>query len=461
MSTTELSTETIKDDDKGIDVTVIRQFMKSTTTKSSPSSATTTMTKENTRENNWFKTILGNTKWYRVRYKSARFGKECETPCWTAFYGGREEYKPYTPIPHWLKPLVDEVSSKIGVNGSSSSINNDENVIQFNAILLRLYFDGNDEIAWHTDGRTFLGNNPTICSLSFGADAKFEMRRMTNVWPPTNGTTENNGTDYVDRTTPQLSFVLHDGDLLVMKGSTQKHWHHRVPKQKGRRPRLNINFRYILPSADAERGQQTYYKYMVHGDEDKPKSFSFTEIMNQRGGMMKFLNKTQPTPTTTTSSKQQKPLPSSLKVHEPILASQIQQNDEIVSEDNCTSCDSNNIVSVDSCTEQTSAPAASSSLTPPDDESLIFLQSNKDIDESTFLSLPTHLRTELINEWKAQQRRRQQHQKTPFISQGGKRSNIITHNNTNAKVKRNCSSRREKNENNRKQNTIQHFFTKK
>jgi alkylated DNA repair dioxygenase AlkB len=39
---------------------------------------------------------------------------------------------------------------------------------RFNAILTRLYFDGKDNIAWHTDGRTFLGDEPVIASLSLG-----------------------------------------------------------------------------------------------------------------------------------------------------------------------------------------------------------------------------------------------------------------------------------------------------
>ena len=46
-----------------------------------------------------------------------------------------------------------------------------------------MYFDGNDQITWHTDGRTFLGPEPTIASLSLGAAADFEMRHMSDVWP--------------------------------------------------------------------------------------------------------------------------------------------------------------------------------------------------------------------------------------------------------------------------------------
>lgn len=78
----------------------------------------------------------------------------------------------------------------------------------FNAMLLRLYFDGADEIAWHTDGRTFLDDSPTIASLSLGATADFQMRRMLDVWPSF-------GTDGVDHATERLDLAVADGDLLV------------------------------------------------------------------------------------------------------------------------------------------------------------------------------------------------------------------------------------------------------
>ena len=117
----------------------------------------------------WWQTIMREVRWYRVKYKSHRFQNECETPCWTTFYGGSAEFSPFLPVPAWLQPLVADVSERCG--GAP-----------FNAMLLRLYFDGADEIAWHTDGRTFLGDAPTIASLSLGATAQFQMRRMTNVW---------------------------------------------------------------------------------------------------------------------------------------------------------------------------------------------------------------------------------------------------------------------------------------
>jgi hypothetical protein len=83
----------------------------------------------------------------------------------------------------------------------------------------------------------------------------------------------------VDVDVKPVTFKCAGGDLLVMRGDTQKHWHHRVPKEKYRRPRVNINFRYILPNReDSERGQKTYYKYMVHGDDVDPKGIMFKDV---------------------------------------------------------------------------------------------------------------------------------------------------------------------------------------
>ena len=90
----------------------------------------------------WWNQITKEVRWYRVRYKSRRFGSECETPCWTTFFGGVFTTHPnFSAIPKWFRPLVSEVSSSLGG-------------CPFNAVLIRLYFES-DEIAWHTDVRCF------------------------------------------------------------------------------------------------------------------------------------------------------------------------------------------------------------------------------------------------------------------------------------------------------------------
>ncbi len=52
-----------------------------------------------------------------------------------------------------------------------------------------------------------------------------------------------------------------------------------MPPEKGRKPRINLNFRYIIPGTpDAERGQHTYYKYMVHGDNLRAPSVTYAQV---------------------------------------------------------------------------------------------------------------------------------------------------------------------------------------
>eukprot|EP00808_Paulinella_micropora_P011914 g33224.t1 len=147
-----------------------------------------------------WQTLVAKVDWYRVKYKSFRHGNACETPCWTNLYGGLPGVLPYAPVPGWLQPLVDRVSTYLST--------------PFNALLVRLYLDGEDNIAWHTDGRSFLGPEPVIASLSLGAPAKFEMRKMTDVWPSC-------GQSGIDTKVEARGWTLGSGDLLVMRGKTQ------------------------------------------------------------------------------------------------------------------------------------------------------------------------------------------------------------------------------------------------
>ena len=326
---------------------------------------------------NWYNQLISNVKWHRVKYKSNRFQSECETPCYTAFYGGRTEYKPYTPIPDWFKPLIDEVTDHLNSHNKSGM------QVKFNAFLLRLYFDGNDEIAWHTDGRTFLGDEPTIASLSLGSKATFQLRRMTNVWPCVDGSTSTEGC--IDTQTPIESFVLDDGDLLVMKSKTQQYWHHRVPKEKKRGVRLNINFRYILPGVDAQRGQMTYYKYMVYGDvptDRKPPSWTFDEIMKKKGGMMNFVK-------------------GGIKRKAVAVSANEQSTDESKNGIQLRSVESSNI---SQCTATKILKSSQTVESIRDNESDIqlYISSQQDIDYSVFSSLPIEIQNELVSEWKNQ-----------------------------------------------------------
>ena len=397
------------------------------------------------RNSNWYQQLITNVQWHRVKYKSNRFQKECETPCWTAFYGGREEYTPYTPIPSWFRPLIEQVTNHLG------------NGVRFNAFLLRLYFDGDDEIAWHTDGRSFLGDEPTIASLSLGCKATFQLRRMNNVWP--SQSTEN----CVDTTTPIESFVLSDGDLLVMRGKTQQHWHHRVPKEKGRGVRLNINFRYIMPGADAERGQKTYYKYMVHGDNNEPPSWSFDEIMVKRGGIMNFVQRGFKRKAAV-KTKDDKQSAAKRKGGEEIKISLNDDDDD--DDDNDNGDQTVHSATANATAAESTKPYAASAMHMPlsgDKSNLTesigdtqqYLASNESVDVGVFSSLPIEIQNELVSQWKSSRQANVSSTTTSLVTPSTirkKKGSAVK--STNDKKKKKCKS------DTKKKGTLHSFFGK-
>jgi alkylated DNA repair dioxygenase AlkB len=99
----------------------------------------------------------------------------------------------------------------------------------YNSCLLNLYHTGDEGMAWHSDDEKALGKDSTIASLSFGAERKFALKH---------------------RVTKQgTSVLLEHGSLLVMKGTTQSHWLHSLPKtKKVTMPRVNLTFRTMVDS---------------------------------------------------------------------------------------------------------------------------------------------------------------------------------------------------------------------
>ena len=82
-------------------------------------------------------------------------------------------------------------------------------------------------MAWHSDGETDLKKDGAIASLSFGAERKFGFKHKV--------------------TKEKVELHLEHGSLLVMKGTTQTHWLHRLPPTKKiHTPRINLTFRTIV-----------------------------------------------------------------------------------------------------------------------------------------------------------------------------------------------------------------------
>ncbi len=76
-------------------------------------------------------------------------------------------------------------------------------------------------------GEKDLKENGAIASLTFGAERKFSFKHK--------------------QSKERVSLMLKNGSLLVMKGSTQKHWIHRLPPTKVvKEARINLTFRTII-----------------------------------------------------------------------------------------------------------------------------------------------------------------------------------------------------------------------
>lgn len=148
------------------------------------------------------------------------FGKKIVTKRKVAWYGIKPfEYTysnttklalPFTKELLKLKDLVEQKTDE-----------------SFNSCLLNLYHSGEEGMAWHSDAEKDLKKNGAIASLSFGATRKFSFKHKI--------------------TKEKKEFILEHGSLLVMKGSTQSHWLHRLPPtKKVNTARINLTFRTIV-----------------------------------------------------------------------------------------------------------------------------------------------------------------------------------------------------------------------
>lgn len=106
--------------------------------------------------------------------------------------------------------------------------------VEFSSVLMNLYRDGNDSVAWHCDDSPELGVNPIIASISLGATRTFKLRNIGDK-------------------TLKKDLRLEHGSLLLMKGETQHKWQHHVPKDENEeQPRINLTYRVITPAQDLD-----------------------------------------------------------------------------------------------------------------------------------------------------------------------------------------------------------------
>lgn len=117
---------------------------------------------------NWYLTeLLDNIEWRND--EAIIFGKKIITKRKVAWYGGQSfEYTYSNTTKHalpWTKELLE-----------LKTLIEKETGEHFNSCLLNLYHNGDEGMAWHSDGETDLKKDGAIASLSFGAERKFTFK---------------------------------------------------------------------------------------------------------------------------------------------------------------------------------------------------------------------------------------------------------------------------------------------
>lgn len=165
-----------------------------------------------------FEAIYHQTNWIEDDIKV--YGKLYKQPRLTAFYANNDKAYGYSNIsmsPQPFTPVLNAIKLKI----------EKATEMTFSSCLLNLYRDGQDSNGWHADDEKELGENPVIASLSLGADRLFHLKHK-NI------------------KTLKHKLTLQNGSLLLMKGETQHHWFHQIPKTKKLiDQRINLTFRLI------------------------------------------------------------------------------------------------------------------------------------------------------------------------------------------------------------------------
>lgn len=162
--------------------------------------------------------LLNQIKWRND--EAVIFGKKIITKRKVAWYGEKPFEYTYSNTTKQALPWTSELLNL-------KSIIEKETGETFNSCLLNLYHNGDEGMAWHSDGELDLKKNGAIGSLSFGAERKFAFKHK--------------------QTKEKVEIVLEHGSLLVMKDTTQTNWLHRLPPTKKiTRPRVNLTFRTIV-----------------------------------------------------------------------------------------------------------------------------------------------------------------------------------------------------------------------
>ncbi len=165
----------------------------------------------------YFEQLMTHIEWEND--KAIIFGKEIITKRKVAWYGDEPFAYTYSNTTKYALPWTKDLANLKAIIEQASGET-------FNSCLLNLYHTGEEGMAWHSDDEKDLKKNGAIASLSLGAERKFAFKHKLSK--------------------AKVGLYLPHGSLLIMKGTTQSHWLHRLPPtKKVLEARINLTFRNI------------------------------------------------------------------------------------------------------------------------------------------------------------------------------------------------------------------------
>ena len=166
----------------------------------------------------YYQTLLEKIPWKND--EAIIFGKHHITKRKVAWFGDktyRYKYSGVTKQAHIWTPELLHLKQKVEELSATT----------YNSCLLNLYHDGEEGMGWHSDAEKTLLDNGTIASVTLGAERKFSFKHKESK--------------------QRIDVLLENGSLLLMKGTTQKNWLHRLPPtKKVFSPRINLTFRTVI-----------------------------------------------------------------------------------------------------------------------------------------------------------------------------------------------------------------------
>lgn len=154
----------------------------------------------------YYNILVSESPWQQRMRKM--YDKIIPDPRLTAYYGGENGHD-------WTSTLLE-------IKESVEKVTN----IRFDRVLLNLYRNGRDSVAWHSDNLPADGKHHHIASVTFGDTRVFKVRSKFR------------------EDLSVLDIPLTHGSLLLMGDSMQDYYEHHIPKTaRTVGPRINLTFR--------------------------------------------------------------------------------------------------------------------------------------------------------------------------------------------------------------------------